>query len=87
MLKSICQECMRVEKTASYEEGKQEGIPCVWNKLVDTNTDDEFWAMGLIFCPHSKQSKEFIKALGNCLHRGAHLAVANGAMFIFEEVE
>jgi len=70
MNKEICRRCMEVEKTASFEEDKQEGNPASW-KVVDGDwvNDEKLWNDGKVFCPHKRHEVPFDKAYrrGWCL--------------------
>jgi len=92
LTKLICQDCMATEKVASFTEGIQEGKPCPWNHTATgiERDDDGLWNRGIVHCPHRRTELKFDFALFGkppCLRLNAHLAAADGALFVCEEVK
>ena len=62
--KEICKSCMRVERTAPFEENEQIGPPCPWdrNNFPEClSYDSDRWNNGNIHCPHKRQEISMLR--------------------------
>jgi hypothetical protein len=88
MMQFICKFCMSIERTAAFEEFKQNGAIVPWNDYTSREgvDDSKLWKEGKIFCPHRRHELLFVNALLDCLRSRAHSAAQNGALFPMDEV-